>query len=69
MLNSDKLRPAQTLRTSWLFEEKVDIYRLILKRSASKELQAVSGEETLDRLIEKIKELANNPRLQDDVYR
>jgi hypothetical protein len=32
-------------------------------------LQAVSGKKTLDRLIEKMKELANNPRQQDDVYR
>ena len=43
----------------------MDVYRLILKKSASKELQAVSGKETLDRLIEKIKELANKPRPQD----
>jgi mRNA interferase RelE/StbE len=45
-------------------QEKVDVYRLTLKKSASKELQAVSGNETLDRLIKKIKELANNPRPQ-----
>ena len=44
-------------------------YRHSLQKSASKDLQAVSGKETLDRLIEKIKELANNPCLQDDVYR
>jgi mRNA interferase RelE/StbE len=42
----------------------VDVYRLTLKRSASKELQAVSGKETLDRLIKKIKELVFNPRPQ-----
>jgi mRNA interferase RelE/StbE len=40
----------------------VDVFRLTLKKSASKEIQAVSGKKTLDRLIEKIKELANNPR-------
>ena len=40
----------------------MDVYRLTLKKSASKEIQAVSGKKTLDRLIEKIKELANNPR-------
>jgi mRNA interferase RelE/StbE len=40
----------------------VDVYRLTLKKSASKEIQTVSGKKTLDRLIEKIKELANNPR-------
>ncbi len=42
----------------------MDVYRLTIKKSASKELQAVSGKETLDRLIKKIKELANNPRPQ-----
>jgi len=42
----------------------VDVCRLTLKKSASKELQAVSGKETLDRLIKKIKELAINPRPQ-----
>jgi len=42
----------------------VDVYRLTLKKSALKELQAVSGKETLDRLIKKIKELAINPRPQ-----
>jgi hypothetical protein len=42
----------------------VDVYRLTLKKSASKEIQAVSGKKTLDRLIKKIKELAINPRPQ-----
>jgi mRNA interferase RelE/StbE len=39
----------------------VDVYRLTLKRSATKELHAVSGKEKLDRLIKKIKELVFNP--------
>ncbi|MCP9823988.1 type II toxin-antitoxin system RelE/ParE family toxin [Synechococcus sp. EJ6-Ellesmere] len=39
-------------------------YNLSIKRSASKELQAVSDKETLTRLIEKIKSLATEPRPQ-----
>ena len=64
MLRPDKLSAAQTLKTSWQFQEKVDIHSLTQKRSASIVLQAVSGKKTLDRLIEKMKELANNPRPQ-----
>jgi hypothetical protein len=51
MLRSGKLRPAQTLRTSCQFQEKVDEFGLTLERSASEELQADSGDETLDNLI------------------
>jgi mRNA interferase RelE/StbE len=39
-------------------------YRLSIKRTASKELQAVSDKETLAKLIEKIKSLAVDPRPQ-----
>jgi mRNA interferase RelE/StbE len=39
-------------------------YRLSIKRTASKELQAVSDKETLAKLIEKIKSLAADPRPQ-----
>jgi mRNA interferase RelE/StbE len=64
MLRSDKLSPVPTLWTSLPIQEKVDAYGLTLKRSASKELQAVSGKETLDRMIKKITELAFNPQPQ-----
>jgi len=37
-------------------------YSLSIRRSASKELQAISDKETLTRLVEKIKSLANQPR-------
>ena len=39
-------------------------YRLSIKKTASKELQAVSDKETLAKLIEKIKSLAVEPRPQ-----
>ena len=37
-------------------------YSLSIKRSAAKELQALSDQETLTRLIEKIQALATEPR-------
>jgi mRNA-degrading endonuclease RelE of RelBE toxin-antitoxin system len=39
-------------------------YRLTIQSSASKELQAVSAKETLDKLIETIKAIAFDPRPQ-----
>ena len=39
-------------------------YSLSIKRSAAKELQALSDQETLTRLIETIQALANEPRPQ-----
>jgi len=42
----------------------VAAYSLSIKRSAAKELQALSDQETLTRLIEKIQALATEPRPQ-----
>jgi mRNA interferase RelE/StbE len=42
----------------------VAAYSLSIKRSAAKELQALSDQETLTRLIEKIQALATKPRPQ-----
>ena len=41
-------------------------YSLSIKRSAAKELQAISDQEILTRLIEKIQALATEPRPQGD---
>ena len=39
-------------------------YKVTIKNSAAKELQAVSNKQTLNKLIEKIKYLASDPRPQ-----
>lgn len=37
-------------------------YRVVIKRSAAKELQAIAGRKDRQRLVERIRALAENPR-------